>query len=63
MHSPNVLKCRRRWGLAARTLLSTVAYWAAAALVWRAMGNGVAALWIFPVPYVLSTLLFMLGNW
>jgi len=52
---------RRRAGWALASLLSISAYWLALGLLWRR--NPVATLYTLLLPYGVSTLALMLGNW
>jgi len=44
-----------------RTVSSIAAYWACIALLWQR--NAVATLYTLVLPYFLSSLLLMFGNW
>lgn len=50
---------RRAWAL--RTAAAIAAYWVAVALLWRR--NWVATLYTLVLPYAVSSLLLMFGNW
>ena len=54
--------CRaQRWQLLAQCLATEAAYLAAVGLL--ASRNLVAALWVFVIPYLLTSLALMFGNW
>ena len=54
--------CRRRqWPLLGQCLATEGAYLLVAALLWRC--NAVATLWVLVLPYLLSSLGLMFGNW
>ena len=54
--------CRaQRWQLLAQCLATEAAYLAAVGLL--ASRNLVAALWVFIIPYLLTSLALMFGNW
>ncbi|KAL4446747.1 hypothetical protein ABPG77_007991 [Micractinium sp. CCAP 211/92] len=57
------LRCLRyrRWGLLAASVAAETAYFAAAAAAWRA--NPRATLWVLVLPYCVSSLALMFGNW
>ncbi|KAL4425429.1 hypothetical protein ABPG75_009445 [Micractinium tetrahymenae] len=57
------LRCARyrRWGLLAASMAAEAAYFAMGAAAWRA--NPRAALWVLVLPYWLSSLALMFGNW
>ena len=52
---------RRRWALLGQCLATEGAYLAAACLLWR--WNAVATLWVLALPYLVSSLALMFGNW
>ncbi len=52
---------RRRFMLFAKCLLSQSAYLLAVRLLW--MWRPIATLWAFVMPYFLSSLALMFGNW
>ncbi|KAI7846206.1 hypothetical protein COHA_000276 [Chlorella ohadii] len=51
----------RRWGLLAASCAAEAAYFTAASTAWRA--NPRTALWVLLIPYCLSSLALMFGNW
>jgi hypothetical protein len=51
----------KRPALLARTLISEVMYWSAVVALWRV--NWLGCLWTLLIPFALSTLLLMFGNW
>ena len=54
--------CRaRRWQLLAQCLATEAGYLTAIWLLAR--WNAVAALWVFTIPYLLTSLALMFGNW
>lgn len=57
------LRCLRyrRWGLLAGSVAAEAAYFAVGAAAWRA--NPRAALWVLVLPYCVSSLALMFGNW
>lgn len=51
----------RRWRLLAASVAAELAYFAAGAAAWRL--NPRATLWVLLIPYCISSLALMFGNW
>ena len=52
---------KRRWALAAQCIASELAYLVAVLALWRV--RPVATLWAFIIPYAVTSLALMFGNW